>query len=162
MTVNLIIVAAFISVLVILFFLYRGSTLEKLAPLPGETIISEESPVDVIQAGSPRTVYFHSCMIRLTDRRIIIAQKIPLTKNSHFLRAVINHSLPEPGMDLKSTLRRGYLNFHAGKEEISVTPGARGLTVSIVIPRSPLNRRQYLEFTARRGDAFMSMFGQVR
>lgn len=161
MHIEIYILIGFFLLLSGMVLLYRKSTLARLDDLPGETIISEESPVDVIQAGAPRTVYFHSCVIRLTDRRIIIAQKIPLTKNSHFLRAVIDHSSPEPGMDLKSTLRRGYLNFHAGKDEISVTPGARGLTVSIVIPRSPLNRRQYLEFTARRGDAFMSMFGQV-
>ena len=159
MSIEIIILCVFFLTLAGIALFYRKSTLDKLAPLPGETVLWEESGVDVTQVGAPRTAFFHSCVVRLTDRRVIIAQKVPLTRKTHYLRAVIEHSSANPDTDLGSTLRRGYLTFSVGENEIELSPTGSGLTVKIYIPHSTLTRHQRLEFTLRHGDEYYRLFG---
>jgi len=160
MSIEIIILSLFFLTLAGIALFYRKSTLDKLEPLPGEKVLWEESGVDVTQVGAPRTAFFHSCVVRLTDRRVIIAQKVPLTRKTHYLRAVIDHSSPNPDTDLGATLRRGYLSFSVGENEIELSPAPRGLTVNIYIPHSTLTRRQHLEFTLRHGDEYYRLFGK--
>ncbi len=76
MSLNLIIIIVFIGVMFFIAILYRNSTLDKLAMLPGETVLFEEKRVRVEQAGSPRSTIFINCIVRITDRRIIHSQRV--------------------------------------------------------------------------------------
>ena len=88
MSINTVIIFCFILMLIVIAVLYRDSTLDKLEVLAGESALFEEQGVRVEQSGSPRSTVFFNCIVRVTDMRIIIAQKILLRKK-HVLRHVI-------------------------------------------------------------------------
>jgi len=69
------IIIAFISIIaLILYILYRRAALSRLPAMPAEIVICEERGVAVVEK---RIRYYHygSCLVRFTDRRIVIAYR---------------------------------------------------------------------------------------
>jgi hypothetical protein len=106
---TIVIPGLFIIFLIALAALYRKSTLKHLALLTGEDFIFEESPVAVQQHAGVRIVHFGTCMVKISRQRLIIAQKMPLTKKSYFIRFMIVLGNSSTAMDLKETLKKGYV-----------------------------------------------------
>lgn len=154
MSLNLIIIIVFIGVMFFIAILYRNSTLDKLAMLPGETVLFEEKRVRVEQAGSPRSTIFINCIVRITDRRIIIAQKLFLRKDKYALRHVISYNRGGDETDLKTTLAKGYLIFSVRRDEIKIEMEGEKKFIRIDIPESVLTRRQYVRFSTSCSDEF--------
>jgi len=145
MSVNLIIIGIFCVLLIMITFLYRNSTLDKLPLLPGEKILFEEGEVRVEQSGSPRSVIFINCIVRVTDKRIIIAQKMLLSKK-YALRHVITYNGLTDTTDLKISLKEGYLNMTVEKSDVKISDADGIWTVRINIPESALTRNQFIAY----------------
>ncbi len=157
MAVEYIIILVFILVMIILSFLYRNSTLKKLVTLQGEEIIFEETKVKVEQKGGPRTAVFYNSIVRVTNMRIIIAQKV-LLGNTHVLRHVMNYSGFSSETDLKKTLARGYVVSDIFKSDMKITKNSEGEMIRISIPNSSLTRGQYIEFRTSMSDEYERLF----
>jgi hypothetical protein len=67
MTVTIIIILAMILILCFISFMYRNATLDRLKPLPGEKTIFEEGGIKVEQYGTPRSMIYGKCRIRITE-----------------------------------------------------------------------------------------------
>lgn len=135
MSIELVAVIIFFILLIIVAFLYRNSTLQKLAPLPGEEILFEEEGVSVTQAGTPQGTLFKNCVVRVTSRRIIIAQKVPFRKNYHVLRHVISYGAVNDKTELDKTLRVGYMVMAQHLREMKIEEGG-GKSISAFRYRS--------------------------
>ncbi|HOP63943.1 MAG TPA: hypothetical protein PK358_14705 [Spirochaetota bacterium] len=156
MSVNLIVILIFIAVLLIMSLFYRKATLDKL-PMPGgETVLYEERGVKVEQGGAPRTALFFNCIVRVTDRRIIIAQKMLLSKNSYALRHVITYYGAGESTDLGATFKKGYLNFSIYRDDIKLEEEGETF-VRIDIPKTPLTGNQYVRFATTRPDSYREL-----
>lgn len=154
MSLNLIIIIVFIAALLLVAILYRNSTLDKLSFSPGETILFEDKGVRVEQAGAPQSTIFFNCIVRVTDRRIIIAQKLFLRKDKYALRHVISYNSGGDETDLKTTLAKGYLIFSVRKDEIKIEMEGEKKIIRIDIPESVLTRRQYVRFSTSCSEDF--------
>ncbi len=86
---------------------WRGAYLEQLPALEGERTLFEERGirVDTIpQLG--RGTRFPNSLLRLTDRRLIVAQQVLFRPQSHFLRYVVVLD-DTPGQSLSAFTRPG-------------------------------------------------------
>ena len=158
MTINTIIILIFIVLLIVVAILYRNSTLDKLQLLPGEKILFEESSVRVEQAGSPGSVIFFNCIVRVTNSRIIIAQKM-LFRNRYALRFVIIYSDSENVTDLKNTFMSGFIVMKVSAQEIKFSTGDGSSTVTINIPGSVLTRGEYITYATSRACDYNEIMG---
>lgn len=157
MSIEIIAVIIFFVIMVIIVFLYRNSTLEKLPLLPGEEILFEEQGVEVSQAGAPQTAVFKNCMVRVTTRRIIIAQKVPMRKNYHVLRHVISYGAVDDETELDKSLRRGYLVMAQHLSELIYKDDGGEVLIRIPIPESLLTKGQYIEFRTTHVEDFRKL-----
>lgn len=112
-------VIAFVIVAVVLGVLWRGSTLDKLEALPGEEQRFEEWRVRVKQVGGRTPTLHLSCCVRVTDRRLIIASKMLLSRR-HVLLHVLDLDGKEPGVDLGQTLRGGYVRGAVQRKRLAL------------------------------------------
>ena len=158
MSVELVAVLVFVLSLVVIAIAKRKSTLDRLEMLPGEETLFEEEGIRVEQAGAPRTALFLNCLVRVTSRRIIIAQKVPFIK-TYALRHVIVYDEYSDDTDLTQSLRRGYLNIRVSRSKIRIERDSGGCLITISIPESTLIRHQYIQFKTDRGDEYSRVFG---
>jgi hypothetical protein len=156
MSINIIIPGIFCVALIVVVFLYRNSTLDKLALLPDEKILYEESRVRVEQSGSPESVIFNNCIVRVTDKRIIIGQKMLLSKR-YVLRHVIYYNCAIPSTDLKISFKKGYLTFNIQKSGIHITDSAEGCRIKVLIPESALTKGQYIKYKTSYPDNYREL-----
>lgn len=145
MSINLIVIIISVLLFILIAVFYRNTTLDKLQFLSGEKIVYEESGVRVEQSGSPRSVIFINCIVRITDRRIIIAQKM-LLSSKYALRHVIVYNGLNNSTDLKTTLKKGYLNIAVSKSDVKVDDTGGTCIVRINIPESALTKNQYITY----------------
>jgi len=145
MSINLIIIIISIVLFTLIALLYRNATLNKVPLLTDEKVLFEENGVRVEQSGSPRSVIFINCIVRVTDRRIIIAQKMLLSKQ-YALRHVIVYSGLSDYTDLKTSLKKGYLNLTVSKSDIKIDDAGGKCIVRIDIPESSLTRNQFITY----------------
>jgi len=158
MSIQLIAVLGFVALMVIYAILTRKSTLDKLEKLPGEETLFEEEGVRVEQAGAPRTAVFINCIVRVTSRRIIIAQKVLLGK-TYALRHVIVYDVYSDETDLAQSLRKGYLNFEVTRSKVKIERDSGKCLITIPIPASALTGNQYVQFETGKGDEYSRVFG---
>jgi hypothetical protein len=156
MSVNLIITGIFCVLLIMAAFLYRNSTLDKMPLLPGEKILFEEGGVRVEQSGSPRSVIFINCIVRVTDMRIIIAQKMLLSKK-YALRHLIAYNGLSGSTDLKTSFKQGYLNIAVTKSDVKISDAGGICTVSINIPETALTQNQYITYKTSGGKYYSGL-----
>ncbi len=152
MSINLIVFGVFFCILIIIAAAYRNSTLDKLTLLQGEKILFEENGVRVEQEGSPESVIFINCIVRVTDQRIIIAQKT-LLSTTYVLRHVINYKGVNESTSLKVTFKKGYLNMTITESNFRIIESGDSCTIRIEIPESALTWKQFIVYkTSRRSD----------
>ncbi len=156
MSIQLIIIGIFFIALIVIMILYRNSTLDKLPLMTDEKIVFEESNVRVEQGGSPRSVIFINCIVRITDRRIIIAQKMLLSKK-YALRHVIEYNGFSDSTDLKTTLAKGYMNITISKDDIKIIDTDGVYTVRIDIPDSALTRKQFITYKTSGKEYYLTL-----
>lgn len=145
MSINVIILTIFFAVLVFMAFFFKNSTLDRLPFLPGETVLFEENGIRVEQSGSPRSAVFINCIVRVTDLRIIIAQKI-LFSGKYALRHVIFFNRPSVIKDTGVSIKKGYLIFAVPVTAVRVEDAGESCVIRIDIPESMLTKNQYISF----------------
>ncbi len=136
-----VVVILFVIALMIFSMLAKNSTLDKLTTLEGEKTLLEEDGVTVeesVRGKSIKTI-FRNCVVRLTNKRVIIAQAVLFNKQKKFLRIVINYV--DKGPELKAvggvvmnteTFKQGYLTLYTTKDRIAVeeTGGEKMLVIT--------------------------------
>lgn len=157
MFINMIVFGIFFFILIVIAVAYRNSTLDKLPLLAGEKILFEESGVRVEQDGSPESVIFINCIVRVTDQRIIVAQKMLLSKK-YALRHVISYKGISESTSLKATFKKGYLNIAITESNFSITESGNSSTVRIDIPESALTWKQFIVYKTSRKDEYQNLF----
>jgi len=156
MDINLTVILSFTAVLILIALLYKNSTLDKIAFLPEEKILFEEGGVRVEQAGSPRSSVFSNCIVRITDKRIIIAQKILLSKR-YALRHVIAYKRLLDSTNLKTSIKKGYLSMTISTSDLKLSDTDGVTTVRIEIPESVLTKRRYITFKTAGKDYYLNL-----
>ena len=157
MSIHLIVILVFIAGFILMAILYRNATLDKLPKLSGENTLLEEMPVKVSQGGSSQTTIFTKCLVRVTNYRIIVAQK-PLLGKTLALRHVITYNEYSHDTDLKKTLLCGYMIFKINKSDVKIIENSENNLIQIDIPNSTLTKGQYLEFTLEKFEEFKKLF----
>lgn len=155
MVINSIIVVVFIVFLVFIALLYRRTFFSRLTVLPGEVILGEEDEVAVYETNGPRIMCYNRCRVRLTDSRIIIAQKRLFLQNAFRLRFVILYSVVEAKMDLLKVLKKGYYDIDVPASLVSLSEKGSGISVNL--PISPLNNRM-IGFDIHRSGEYLRLF----
>lgn len=157
MSVNLAVLIIFFILMILISLFYRHATLDSLGLLESEKILFEEYVARVEQAGAPRSVVFPGCIVRVTDMRIIIAQKM-LLRNRYALRHVICYRQADEDTGLKQTLLKGYILMRIEISALRVEQKGGGrAAVSISIPETPLTRNQYIVYETSRADEYMKL-----
>ncbi len=145
MSLNIVIIGIFFAVLLVIALLYRNSTLDKLPLLTGEKILFEEGRVRVEQGGSSRSVIFINCIVRLTNMRIVIAQKM-LLSGKYALRHVVLYTRTADSISLGSALKKGYLSFAVTETDLKVIEEDERCIITIEIPASALTKNQFIRY----------------
>jgi hypothetical protein len=122
----------------------RKATVENLATLPGEHTVFEESGVRVDEKfrGEGIVTMYHKSFVRLTNKRIIIAQVPWFGKKIRYLVSVIYYTGetgPEVGnyggVFLKGVgASKGYMTFYTTKQHISIEQVKDKHVVKVVVP----------------------------
>jgi hypothetical protein len=137
------VVLLFVVALIIIALFSRNATLDKLAEIEGEKKLLEKDGITVEESvrGKNIQAVFRNCRVRLTNKRIIIAQPTLFNKERFFLRAVINYSEKanenpvSAGILLKSpTLSQGFLTLNTSKDRIFVTENNKKPVLEITAP----------------------------
>lgn len=134
----------FLLLLVIIAIFTRKNNLKNLTLENGETLLLEEDNVRVEEffRGSDQIKgVFPSCRVRLTNRRIIVAQPIVFKKDSYALRHVISY-VPQPGSSTlinptfpnPGALKNGYLTLTTTKASISPKHANDKSVLEVLIP----------------------------
>lgn len=162
MLIPLIIFGVFIVLVIMMRVFWSKSTLEELQLWNGERILFEESPVETETVMPPRgNTLFINCFIRLTNYRIIVAQKV-LLSGKYTLRYVI-HITDAPGFPvggastMPPVLKTGYVTFRITRNEISaqsesdkpfirILPGASGPLLSGIPKALKITLNRYSDF----------------
>ncbi|MBW2277535.1 MAG: hypothetical protein JRF63_08595 [Deltaproteobacteria bacterium] len=143
-----------VAAILLLGFIYslivgKKGSLEGLAALPGETVLVEEQGVRVEQRARPKSALFMSCRLRVTDRRLIIAQKALLAK-THQLRFVFSYAQAGSGADLASSLGTGCIVADVAVDAITVARDGERMALEIPLGGGALTSGQTaLIFTDR-------------
>ena len=156
MSISLILTGIFCIALVLIVTLYRNSTLDKLTLLNGEKFLFDESNVRVEQSGSPRSVVFINCIVRVTDKRIVIAQKMLLSKK-YALRHVIQYDGISDSTNLKTSLKKGYLIMAVKKSDIKISDKNGAGAVRINVPESALTRNQFIIYKTLEMEQYLNI-----
>lgn len=118
----LIVVGCFFLCAMIAAYFWRGAYLEKLAPLPGETVLYEEHGIRFAELGRRGPIYYPMATVRVTNQRIITSQRTLFVKHHHRLQHVVHYAaLPHtPAPDyLQGALTTGYKTFCTTKQLIT-------------------------------------------
>ena len=114
-------------------FIVKSATLATLPALEGEEQLFEEVGVKVKQEGSPRSALFYGCTVRVTNQRIIVAQKALLSKTTFVLRLVATYTDPGgQGADLGRSMRSACVVAAIPREAIRVE--GEGQEAALALP----------------------------
>lgn len=155
---NLIVVAIFLfAVCASLYLLFRRGDLGRFALLPFETVVCEDRDVDI---NEKRIRYYRygRCLVRLTDRRIVIAQKFPLFKDAYNVRFVIEYGASEPGIDIGGMLLKGYIPARAALSQVSLAPDGASVLVTLSLLHANGNRYSELTYRSERAGEYTRVF----
>lgn len=156
MSLNLVIIGIFFTAFILIASLYRNSTLDKLSLLDGEKILFEESSVKVEQGGPARSVIFVNCIVRMTNMRIVIAQKM-LLSGKYALRHLILYNRLSDSTDIKTSLSKGCLNITITKSDLKISEEDGACIVSIEIPGSALTQNQFIKYKTSGKEYYMNI-----
>jgi hypothetical protein len=141
----------------VLLLLFRRGDLARLDALPGERVICEEGGVGVDEERI-RHYRYGSCVVRLTDRRIIIAQKAPLFREKYYVRFAIEYGAPEPGINIGGMLARGYVPARVARSQVGISTEGAAVNVSISLLHANGNRYSDLSYRSERAGEYSRSF----
>ncbi len=134
------------GVIIIIMFLigrkFKNATLDKLALLSGEKILFETEAGKVVSQTGPRPMMFPRCFVRVTNKRIIVAQHTLFEKKNAVLplRYVINYAAtaedPNKSGYGGGALKTGYITLTTTVEQIQAVTEKNKTYVEIK-PQSP-------------------------
>lgn len=153
----LIIALFFTGMSALLILLYRRAVLARLADLPGEALICEERDISVDEKRI-RYSRYGRCIVRLTDRRLVIAQKVPIFQDAYYIRFVIDYNSPDPGIDIGKMLRTGYVPARVAPAQVALAPDGAALTVTVCLVHSNGNTYGELGFRSERAAEYARVF----
>ncbi|MBP7735710.1 MAG: hypothetical protein KA369_07025 [Spirochaetes bacterium] len=153
----IIIICFLAAAALLLFLLYRRSSLARLPEVPGEIVVCEERGVAVDEKRI-RFYRYNNCMVRLTDRRIVIAQKLPFSKSAYLLRFVIEYNSTEPRVDVKAMILKGYVPALVSAGQVTAAPDGAGAAVTIDIRHGRGGSERVLNFKTERAGEYMRVF----
>ena len=113
-----VVLGLFVAGILAIAWMARNSTLEKLPALEGEVQRFELGGVEVYTRGAPNKSRMGRCVVRVTDRRLIVAQP-NLIGGTHALRYVFH--VPSRG---ETSLSGVYVTTHLQPEQIQLDEGA--------------------------------------
>ncbi len=158
---NVIIVICFLAAAALsLLLLYRRSSLSRLPVVPGEIVVCEERGIAVDEKRT-RWYRYGSCLVRLTDKRLVIAQKLPLAKSAYLLRFVIDYNAPEPGVDVNAMILKGYVPARVPAGQVTVAPDGAGAAVTIDIRHTGGGSDRFLTLKTDRVGEYARIFPTV-
>lgn len=160
--INAIIIICFLAAAALLLFLfYRRSSLSRLPAVPGEIVVCQDRGVNVDEKRI-RWYRYGSCMVRLTNKRMVIAQKLPFSKSVYLLRFVIEYNSTEPGVDVKAMILRGYVPARISAGQVTVAPEGAGAAVTIDIGHCRGGSEWVLTFKTERAGEYGRIFTSPR
>jgi hypothetical protein len=155
----LIIALFFLAACALLLLLYRRAALGRLAALPGEVVICEERDIAVDEKRI-RYYRYGRCIVRLTDRRLVIAQKVPLFKDAYNVRFVIDYKSSGPGIDIGKMLRAGYVPARVAPAQVTMAPEGASVALTIGLIHSNGNSFSVLRFRSERAAEYARQFNE--
>ena len=114
---------------------WRRAYLEQLPALEGERTLFEERgiTVDTVpQVG--RGTRFPNSLLRLTDRRLVVAQQVLFRPHSHYLRYVVvldDTPAAAEALGTRGALAHGYVTFRARRADLALVRNRRGPHMAI-------------------------------
>ena len=126
---------------------YRHTTLATLEPLPDETLLFEDDAAHfsayAFNAPPRGPFVFQRAVVRVTDRRIVVAQPALFSSSQRVIRyAIFTGPIPAA---LGSVLVDGYLSFVAGDARVTEVQGRRVLEVAPAQAGAPYPRYVLIE-----------------
>lgn len=149
----------FLGAGVLLFLLYRRAALGGIAALPGEVAICEERDIAVDEKRI-RHYRYGRCIVRLTDRRLIIAQKVPLFKDAYYTRFVIDWNSAQPGIDIGKMILVGYVPARVAPAQVALVPNGAAAEVTVRLVHSNGNPYSELSFRSERAAEYARQFNE--
>ena len=147
----------FLGMGVLLFMLYRRSALGRISALPGEIVICEERDIAVDEKRL-RHYRYGRCIVRLTDRRLVIAQRVPLFKDAYYIRFVIDYNSADPGIDIGKMLLAGHVPARVAPVQVTLAPDGAATAVTIKLLHSNGNVYSGLAFRSERAAEYARQF----
>lgn len=123
---NAIIIIIFLILLAIISLVmkkkFKNAYLDKLSLLPGEKVLFEEDGIKTLTRTVMRGSLYPKSIVRVTNQRIIIAQKMLFNKTSMPIRFVIHYHVDVaiPVGFAGGALKNGYVTFAIKKENVEV------------------------------------------
>jgi hypothetical protein len=149
----------FLGMSVLLFVLYRRAAIGRIAALPGETVICEERDIAVDEKRI-RHHRYGRCIVRLTDRRLLIAQKMPLFRDAYYTRFVIDCNSANPGIDIGKMVLGGYVPARVAPAQVTLTSDGAATVVTISLIHSNGNSYSELSFRSERAAEYARQFNE--
>lgn len=132
-------------------FIVKNATLATLPALEGEEQLFEEQGVKVKQEGSPRSALFYGCKVRVTNQRIIVAQKALLSKTTFVLRLVATYTDPGgQGADLGQSMRSACVVAAIPRDTIRVEGEGEKAALALPLGGGTLTRGQTMLIYSQR------------
>lgn len=135
---------------------YTSATLNKLPMLDGEEILFEEAGVHVTQSGTLKGTLFVKCKVRVTNRRIITSQKLPL-RDTYALSHVVTYDGVVSKVDMRKTIGSGFITADVSRQDISVEVDTG--RASVIIPLKGLPLTHTLRIFTRQPEKYRKVLG---
>jgi hypothetical protein len=150
--------SVFAVAIVVMAIYARNSTLEKLEAFPGEETLFEEEGIDVHQDGGQQPTRFINCMVRVTNKRLIVAQK-PVLGKSKALRHIAVFEPREPVESLPhATMSGAFITVTLDKDSIVCKPNASPIHVAFPLDGMLLTTGQTVLISTKNIDEFKKHF----
>jgi hypothetical protein len=153
--------ALFLSAVVYGRLKFRHATLATVVPLPGERVLLEDEQARFAElpfhAAVVNALVFVRAVVRVTDRRLLIAQPALFAPQQRMIRfAVFTSPIPT---ELGSALVDGYLSFATTRDRLTVGEH-KGRRVLKLVPSEPgPPTPQYLLIESPRLEEYLDALG---
>jgi len=117
----LVVIGIFVVLVIIMQRKWKNATLDKLELLAEEKVLFDDESAVVKLKASPRVDILPGSVIRVTDHRIIIAQKALGRKNTMIMKYVIDYTgAPPPEGMAGGALKTGYISYRTISQKLSI------------------------------------------
>lgn len=151
-----VVIGAFVVGAVLWSIAARGQTLDRVPLLDGERVLVEVDRVHAVFEVPRRKTHEHypGCVVRVTNLRLVIAQRGLFSRKSPWLRAVVRYGAAPDGFDSERAVPRSYYArafglFRAERFEKAEHHGRPELRIAV---RADAGAEWMVETVVLRGD----------